>query len=238
VGNFNEAVWAQPKLYHDDQVVLQTPPVSYGFDDRGPSTQIKHHGSSSFELRVDPAPCYAHNADLVRQELARLQRVAPLPFPLAIFLLDHEEVGRTNGTYYDAADYDAESDDSGYPQVGIIKLSGKRIPLHPAMTRYLVSHEYGHGVQYYLERKRAPEGKKRAAVIGEYVEICRPDAVKSYGPGKWHAAPGELFANDFRILVSKREQEFWPHEGFARPEEVPAVVAFWAHAQRELGWPS
>jgi hypothetical protein len=240
LSNWAASLAARPRLFHDDQVVLKTPPVSWGFDDRGPSTYIQHHGSYSREVRVDPAPAYAHNADLVQYELERLQRLAPLPFPLAIFVMDHEEVGRINGTYWDEADYKADiGEGESYPQVGVIVLSGKRIPHHPAMTRYLVSHEYGHAVQYHLERAWATEGKKRADIVGCYRETCRPDASKGklYGPGKWHAAIGELFANDFRILVAKREEEFWPHEGYDRPEDVPSVVDFWTTAQRKLGWP-
>ena len=41
--------------------------------------------------------------------------------------------------------------------IGLICLAGKRIPPHPAMTRYLMGHEYGHGVFYHLARLRGFE---------------------------------------------------------------------------------
>ncbi len=57
-----------------------------------------------------------------------------------------------------------------------------------------------------------------------------------YGGGRWHAAIGELFANDFRILVARAELEFWPHPGFPRPETLPVVVEFWEQAISEWAY--
>ena len=220
---------------HENQIISLLDAPGFPFESDSPAYAISHAGSYARSEKVDPAPCYAHHPDLVRDELAHLQAVAPLPFPLAIFLLSHESTARTNGHYQGEYNYSATpieaKDGSRYPPVGIIVLSGKRIPIHPAMTRYLVSHEYGHAVQYHLERQR---GMKTDAIKREYHERCRPDASFAYGCGKWHAAIGELFANDFRILIARREVEFWPHQGFERPERNPAVVAFWKEAEQEL----
>jgi hypothetical protein len=216
------------------QLVEVVSEPSWGFDNEGPSYTIKFpefsdESSWGTTVKVDPAPCYTHDIELVKDELAHLQEVMPLPIPLKIVLLSHEPVGRTNGTYYNKYLY-AQSYEN-YRWFGIIVLAGKRIPIHPAMTRYLVSHEYGHGVQYALERLH---GLKEDKMEPDYIARLRPDATNNYGPGKWHTNVGELIANDFRLLVAEREQEFWPHANYTRPEQIPALMQFWEKAQREL----
>jgi hypothetical protein len=49
-----------------------------------------------------------------------------------------------------------------------------------------------------------------------------------YGALTWHTAMGEIFADDFRILIPKIELEHWPHPGIPRPEEVEEIKIWWA----------
>jgi hypothetical protein len=217
---------------HPDQIVeLYTPDrMSWGFDDDRPFYNISHAGGWTRQDKVMPQPAYAHSIEATQAELMHLREVAPLPFPIKVALLSHDFVGGTNGFYNNDSKYNGENGKIDY-YIGIIVLCAKRIPIHPAMTRYLVAHEYGHAVEYHLERQRE---LKDGGMKKFYTEHVRPDAVDRYGPGHWHAAIGELFANDFRMLVADREQEFWPHPGYARPETVPAVVDFWNEARKEL----
>jgi hypothetical protein len=214
---------------------------SWNFDANGPVYQISHAGTWVKERAVDPAPCYGHDPELVRAELAHLQAVAPLPYPLAIVLLRHEVTSRTNGDYttdhgYRDPEYlkaeAASKDHVPAPRVGIIVLSGKRIPIHPAMTRYLVAHEYGHSVEDRLAELSGFKNDQQ--LLTEYVKDVRPEATGSYGCGKWHQNRGELFANDFRILIAKREVEFWPHPGFPHPLQHPRAIRFWEQAIQVL----
>lgn len=217
---------------HHEQFVqrLNGEDLHWGFDAEAPTYFIQHAGSWGHHDKVNPAPAYAHDLRAVEVELRHLQTVAPLPFPMKITVLSHDFLSGTNGHYYNDYYYNHDTGINEYA-VGNIVLCGKRIPIHPAMTRYLVAHEYGHGVQYYLERVR---DMKTDSLRALYIEQCRPDATQAYGPGKWHTNVGELIANDFRILVAKRELEFWPHDLYARPEANPAVVAFWNEVQEQL----
>lgn len=215
---------------HDKQEITLLREPSWSFDDAGPHYNLSFDGSYSRQEKVDPAPCYAHDIAAVRAELAHLQRVAPVPVPLGIFVLSHEMRGRTNAWCTEDRVYQRDSTDS-YP-IGIIAMSGKRIPIHPAMTRYLVAHEYGHFVEAWLARVRGL--KNSFELRKQYLALCRPDGSEAYGCGRWHQSTGEIFANDFRILVAKREAEFWPHPGVTRPEDELSVVGWWTKVREEF----
>jgi hypothetical protein len=181
--------------------------------------------------KVDPFPAYANDMALVRAEAERVAALFPLPATVTFVTLDREFVERTNG--FTIPDTDHDSTEKPKAWSATIVLSGKRIPIHPAMTRYLVAHEYGHAVAEHLERTHGVPTDKpnrdydEERLYQEYRALRGMDAdPKSYGGG-WHATVSELFANDFRILVAKSEIEFWPHPGFLRPEELVKVVEFW-----------
>ena len=204
---------------------------SFG-DDSAPCFQIPADGYGyTRSVKVDPFPAYAHDAALVRAEAERVAESFPLKELVRIVTLDREFKERTNGWTNIEVDYD--SSEHPRPWSAIIILSGKRIPIHPAMTRYLVAHEYGHAVAGRLQRTHGtptdrPNREYDEAKLYEEYRALRgmPADPKSYGGG-WHATVSELFANDFRILVAKSEVEFWPHPGFLRPEELVKVVDFW-----------
>lgn len=190
---------------------------------------------------VDAFPGYPHDEALVRNMLlTTVEPTFPLPKPFApsVYLLSHESVSRTNGQAHHERMYNAEwneDDESQRPWRSAIILSGKRIPPHPAMTRYLVGHEYGHVVEDWLIRTRH-ERESSNDLLLEYAEA------RGLGPsgftiradgGRWHRAIQEIFACDFRLLVAGVEPEFWPHPGVARPEDVPSIQAFWQRVTAE-----
>lgn len=197
----------------------------WGFDDQPPAFAVVEGTYTSSE-RVDPRPAYAHPAGLVETELRRTAALFPLPFAVHVYVSHYEGLGRTNAHASPGYDYNAEPVNGEYPiSTGTIVLSGKRIPIHPAMTRYLVAHEYGHLVEYHL---------KRAALLDldVYSELRGiPAEQPPYGAGNWHLSRGEIFANDFRVLVAGREAEFWPHD-VAFPADVPALVEWWDETRR------
>lgn len=181
-------------------------------------------GFYSTQVHVDPFPAYPHDVQLVMRELRKVARAFPIGVPVSVNVLEREGPERTNGHCEIVHDYQAKKKPA--PWSARIVLWGKRIPPHPAMTRYLVAHEYGHAVAQFLARKLRHKDAER--LYREYRSF-RPvrRRPRYYGGGTWHASSSELFANDFRILVAGVEPEFWPHPGFARPERVAAVRRFW-----------
>lgn len=201
--------------------------LCWPFNGAGPAFPVID-GSYTRSEKVDPFPCYAHSAGLVRAELGRAASLFPLPFAVHVYVSHFETEGRTNAHASPGYDYQAEMVNGEYPiGTGTIVLSGKRIPLHPAMTRYLVSHEYGHLVEYYLKRKGLLD-------LDEYSRLRGiPAEQPAYGGRTWHLTRGEIFANDFRIVVCSREPEFWPHE-VPHPTDLRQLVEWWAAARKAV----
>lgn len=185
-------------------------------DDR--ACQVYNHN----RIYVDPCPAYNHDVNLVKEEFDRVFKNAPLINIPKVLVLSYEVTSRTNG-YADS-------------YFNSIVLSAKRTPIHPDMTKYLVSHEYGHHVQYNIDFLRGDENvlyNEDSNVLVEYQKL-RGGSFE-YGPAKWHLNVGELFANDFRILVACSEVEFWPHPDFVHPlDSNSGVRDFWADITEEL----
>lgn len=218
--------------------------IVWGFRDQGgtaafmyPKSDHSRYGSG---IGVDPFPGYSHDLDVVRETLDRVSELFPLPEPFApmVFVLTHETLSRTNAQAGQDFDYDwkrpdddpNDDEETQRPWRGTIVLQGKRIPPHPAMTRYLVGHEYGHIVEDWLIRGRR-ERIQSQELLHEYADRrgLRPsEFVMGASGGTWHRAIQEIFACDFRIVRCGLEEEFWPHPGIERP---PAAVVEWWGAQ-------
>jgi hypothetical protein len=196
----------------------------WNFEDSIPMAFVPD-GSYGRHVKLDPFPCYPHDVALVERELQHAVESLDVEHAVTVCILPNESISRTNGWCNIGYDYSAPEVNGQKPWSATICLSAKRIPPHPAMTRYLVAHEYGHAVREYVSWKRGD--KDCFKLYAEYAELRGMVTANNYGGGTWHARTEELFANDFRILVARREEEFWPHPGFDRPENVLAVVEFW-----------
>jgi len=183
---------------------------------------------------VDPFPCYAHPVGLVRETLELVESHVDVVCKPTYYVLHNEPSERTNGWATTRSRYPRDED---HPWDGIVVLCGKRIPLHPAMTRYLTSHEYGHHAEYEALRRRGKEAHDND-VRDEYRKLRGLPAKEPayYGGRTWHLASSEVFANDFRVLICGVEEEFWPHEA-PHPMELSnskraKLRAWW---EREVG---
>lgn len=191
----------------------------------------RHRQASVVDL--DPCPAYPHDIDLVRTTITAVARLVPPIWNIEVFVADREEVGRSNG-------HSNVTSDGGYhrtggdgvktwvkgPNVGLIFLSGKRVPPHPAMTRYLVGHEYGHHVQWMLSERLGYHHVHDDQMLLDYAALRGLPGNPLHGyPGGWHHAVAEVFACDFRTIVTGIEDGYWPHPGVDRPDDT--VVAWW-----------
>lgn len=178
---------------------------------------------------VDPFPAYAHDRQMVEMLAEQVGHLWPVPWRVQIVILPYETPSRSNGW--------ADTNPTGYDSDGKAKgwrtniaFAAKRIPIHPAVTRYLVFHEYGHAVEEAIQFKR---GLKVTSddLMAEYRKVrgLSPDGV--YGGGVWHQQACEVFANDFRILICGVEPEFWPHRDTPRPEQVDGLREWWDAAR-------
>jgi len=195
---------------------------------------VKRYG---FTSTFDPFPAYAHDRAATEAAAAHVQGCWPPLWDVDCYLADREENSRSNGHsnvhegHYEGGEW------VKFP-AGMIMLGGKRVPPHPAMTRYLVGHEYGHNVAYMLNSLR--DGVKHIASTDdlerEYAQVRGlPDGSVHHGEGgNWHDSACEIMACDFRILVCQVETEFWPHPGIPRPEDAGGVAGWWRAASARL----
>lgn len=179
--------------------------LQWSFNSKDPFVYIRTEPWNE-TVYVDPFPCHTHNSELVAEEVKHIANICKLP-QYKVYILPYEDIGRCNGHATENLDYEKGTGKSApYPHV---VLYGKRIPIMQSMTRYLVAHEFGHVVHYYLAHKM---GKTRDEFTQFYAENIRKiEVCKDYGY-KWPLNTGEVIANDIRICLFNRELEFWPHQ--------------------------
>lgn len=205
--------------------VIQSPDPHWPFQAARPLLHVGG-GRQPRAVPLHPAPAYPHDAALVEKHLRHLEQCFPLPRPPIVYLPRHDGEGGVGAVTFDGAPLEHEADARGQP---LIILFAKPTPIHPALTRYLLAHEYGHAVADYLGRQHQGNGEPgRRLMEAEYIELRGlPHAPRVYGPGTWHQDPEEIFANDFRILVAGQEVDFWPHEVPHPTDEGSGMFAGW-----------
>ncbi len=194
------------------------------------------HRPHGIAANFDPFPAYRHDLAVAEAAARHVEALVPLTWPVEIYVADREELGRSNGfsTLHDHGHYEGDNWVKD-PVLGLVVLSGKRVPPHPALTRYLVAHEIGHHVEWMLNQARGAKNIQSDELITAYAELRGLPEVHAGSGGRWHNAAAEIFACDFRTIVCGVEPEYWPHPGVPRPEDAPAdLTAWWATALQDL----
>lgn len=160
---------------------------------------------------VDPYPAHAHDIKEVGKQLVKVQNMVNVP--VTYYVLHHELNERCNAL----ATTRITNWDEGLQEKQVI-LSAKRTPIPYTMTRYLVTHEYGHVIDYTIE------DEFEYAIRPAYARMrqCNPSDIG------WINTAKEVIADDFRIVVCAEQTEFWPHKEVAHPFRTTHRVAdFW-----------
>lgn len=169
---------------------------------------------------VDPFPAYPHDHAVVKATLAACAAAFKPQTRVLYYVSEFEDFGRTNGWSTQKWLYGDEAEES--PWNAVVFLAGKRIPPHPAVTRYVVAHEYGHHVEWWLEREHDMPSGALAELYADF------RCLRGHGSGgRWHDAASEVFACDFRILLAGVESDYWPHMGISHPLEDKKVQEWW-----------
>lgn len=198
--------------------------IQWTFDNRDPYVLLETVPYKRSET-VDPFPCYSHNESLVRAEIEYVTKTTPVARPPSWHIMPFECPSRTNGY----AAYNKYSSEDANPYIA---LHGKRIPLMPAMTRYLVAHEYGHTVHYSLKTALGLDEDDKT-FEEDYAKMRGTECNRKYGGLKWHTNIKEIIANDIRICLFGREAEFWPHP-VAHPNSNQIVKDYWMEMKGKL----
>lgn len=181
------------------------------------------------QVEVDPFPGYEHDRFVVNDHLQHVVKCLPLGMDINIHTLAYDTPHRVNA-FAELMPVDGQAPPA--PRDGRIVMTGKRTPIHPSMTKYLVAHEYGHLVQRAIEVRA---GLNEYGFAPIYANLRGLDIeTKAYGGGTWHLDTGELFANDFRLLVCRSETSFWPHLDVPRPETIRTLALFWEGVVRDF----
>lgn len=220
------------KNLKDRIILLKDSDLCQGFDSKEPYFNLTISASKYSDTQyVDPFLCYTHNIELVSEIANICEKRFPIDIPPHYFILPLEFISRTNGFCSSLTQWnDSEIPKKQAVNHPIIGLCGKRICIHPAMTRYLVAHEYGHAVNNFI-------CKKKEILDNEFDELYSKmrgiPYNNDYGARKWHTNIGEIIANDFRIAVCNIESEFWQHE-VTHPKDDLKVNMFWSDIMMEL----
>lgn len=231
-------------------VVKRTDEVVWPFSGE-PHYKIKRELSGySRNVKIDPFPCIVHNLDLMRERIEFIEAAFPIGALKRWLVLPYEVTERVNAW----ASHDYIWSNGTDPEKDLAKkknrlelfvvFSGKRSNIHPAMTRFLVAHEYGHWVDYWITSIMKEENYSNDEEIfrKKYAEIRGIPYVddENYGGGNYHDSLAEIIADDFRIVVGGTDVDYYQHS-CTHPLKDPNVVAYWGELREKYGfdkwWP-
>lgn len=201
--------------------------LSWAFNSEKPHISLSLPDIHFYE-QLDPFPCYSHQKELLLKEIEYVENKVPLPYKPEWMILPFESFCRTNGQATDNKKWLEDGKTLPRPYITIF---GKRIPIMPAMTRYLICHEYCHVIHMNLAHIFNMDYNEFGTMYAQ--KVRKMDSFEKYGALRWHNNEREILANDLRILIFDRENEFWPHD-VQHPSKRPDIKEWWEETLKKL----
>jgi hypothetical protein len=206
----------------------------WSFSGDGPKYYVKGLTGYGDTIDVDPFPCVSHDMNILCWEVEKTENLFKTDALLRWISIEHEIKHYTNAwashtCIYNDNDYEFRKK---HKIEGTIVMSGKRTIVHPAMTKYLVAHEYGHIIDYWITACMLEESDKSdyEPFRTVYGKMRNVDSKRGgYGGGRWVGDIAEVIADDFRVLIAGVDTDFYIHEkaGVRHPLKCPEVLEFW-----------
>lgn len=220
-------------------IQLTGPDLNWNFESGKPYfNTISYSPYKSRRINVDPFPCSQHNIELLTSHIEKIETAFPVGSCVRYYVFPFEIEGRTNAWASSMEVWDEEGKKKT-PIESDIVFSGKRTIIHPAMTKYLVAHEYGHVVdkwiQHCMKKEKETNNDQEDIFHKEYADMRGIPMSVGYGGGRWIDAIVEIIADDFRIIVGKTDIDFYPHS-CTHPLESPEVKKFWKAAFKKYSF--
>lgn len=175
---------------------------------------------------VDPFPCTMHDPKLLAEEVEIIEDKFPIGSFLRWIILPHEVESRVNAWAQKDFIYTDDSEEQEalkkrHKLDCAIVFSGKRSNIHPAMTKFLVAHEYGHIVDHWITACMKEELDSRDDRLFEKT-WCEFRSVKwkddnDYGGGRYRNSITEMIADEFRIVIGRVDIDIWQHDSIEHP---------------------
>jgi hypothetical protein len=197
------------------------------------------------QIPVDPFPCTPHDKALLERYQQRIEEIFPIGTLLQWVIVPFEVDTRTNAWASSTHLYSSDEQDritKTHKLEGQIVMSGKRTIIHPAMTKYLVAHEYGHQVDYWIskcmqEQMEDGTGSSDTDVFRKkYAAFRGVEFSFDYGGGRWKNNIQEIIADDFRIAMGGTDVDFFVHDKVPHPLTDNKVLDYWTELKDQYAF--
>lgn len=197
-------------------VVKKPEELIWDFCGEHPYYRVNKLSSDFYEdIKIDPFPCTSHNMEIIKKEVEVVERHFPIGSLLQWIIIPHEFISRSNAYASYEEIWRDERKEKNKLDAWIV-FCGKRTNIHPAMTKFLVSHEYGHQVDYWITHCMMEEEKSNDRDIfrKKWAEVrgIEWSNDEGYGAGRYHNSITEMIADEFRVVVMDRDTDFWQHD--------------------------